>query len=72
MGFDAACFEHFFESSGVFFHIGGIVGDVGNGEEFTEFAHDAVFVDEAIGANLFDDVFCGRQNSLAFNLSSNG
>src|SRR6266853_4232962 len=70
MGFDAACLEHFFEASGVFFDIGCVAGDVGNGEEFAQLPHDAVCVGQAIGVDFFDDVFCGRQNSLGFDLAA--
>src|SRR5260370_27925137 len=70
MVYDDARLEHFFEARVVLFDIGCVAGDVGNGEEFAQLPHDAVFVGQAIGVDFFDDVFCGRQNSLGFDLAA--
>ena len=61
MRFDAAGFQHFLEVRGIFFDIGRVAGDVGDGEKFAQFADDAVFVGEAISAHFFGDVLRGRQ-----------
>jgi len=71
MGFDAAGLEHFFEASGVFFDIGCVVGNVGNGEEFAQFAHDAVFVCETVGVYFFDYVLNGWEGTLCLYVAAN-
>ena len=55
MRFDAAGFEHFDEVSGIFLDVGGVAGDVGDGEKFGELADDAVFVVHAIVADFLGD-----------------
>src|SRR5260221_11321725 len=72
MRFDAACLEHFLEAGGVFFDIRSVASDVGNSEEFAEFADNAVLVSEAVGANLFDDVFGRREDALCFEIAACG
>src|SRR5258707_5008952 len=72
MRFDAACFEHFLQAGGVFLVIWRVAGDVGNSEKFAEFAVNAVFVNEAVSANLFDDVFGPRAVATWFDIAAAG
>ena len=51
--------------SGIFLDVGGIAGDVGDGEKFGEFADDAIFVVHAIVADFLDD-FGGFERVKAF------
>ena len=56
MGFDAAGFEHGDEMMGVFLDVGGVAGDIGDGEKFGELAHDAIFAVHAIVADFLNDL----------------
>ncbi len=72
MGLDAACFEHFLEAHGVLYDIRSVPGDVGNSEKFAEFADNAIFVGQAVGANFFDNVLWWRRDMSCFELAADG
>ena len=57
---------------GVFLDIGRVAGDVGDGEEFAQLAHDSVLIGDTVGADLFNHVFYRRQGVFAFNFAGYG
>ena len=65
VGFDAAGFEHGHEMLGVFLDVGGVAGDIGDGEKFGELAHDAIFAVHAIVADFLNDLG-GIEVGMAF------
>ena len=72
MRFDATRFEHFLQAAGVFLDIRRVAGDIGDGKELAQFAQNAVFIRQAVRANFFNDVLCGRQDFFGFDLAADG